>query len=276
MHRCFFPNYKYTGKDKPKIAAARAAKEGLTMLPVDKYLEILSRRKKVKGAALGNKIDEQLRLFVNNTEKFKALEGRVDSTTKDFITAYGYWGWDMSKSQWPVAVPEYRIGTRLDMFGVDRNGRPVLIENKVGFSDYMYRPNGMMKGCLNFYNNCPLHQHRLQVLLESMLVKIMYGVDFGDNCFVVQATPRGIQRYRVPPELTRIKDKIWQQFATYLLESDVREQEKKEQKAEEKKQKREKRKRPKLAVIDVDDQTAVPELPRRKKRRVDTKDAIAV
>ena len=210
MRDCFYPDYDYE--------AARAASGGVPSalpLPVDRRRAATARRRRVRGVDLGNRVDEQVRLAINAPAKFARL-ARVDSLAKDVLTAYALYGWAPAVSQFPVAAPDLLCGTRIDVVAYGPRLEPVLIENKTGFYGYLRQANGRMRPPLDFADNCPLNQHYLQVLLEKAIVRRYWGLDFGEQCYVVQATTDGVVPYKLPREFADAEEAVWTAFATHL------------------------------------------------------------
>jgi len=217
MTKCFFPGYRYGGTDSPTVAAARAAKEGQAFLPPDIRASALARKRKFKGTALGNEVDNQLRLYANNPEAFSKLGRRINKITDYLITGYQKWGFKVAISQFPIAAPDVRIGTRIDMLAVGPEGEAVLIENKTGFATYLYHPCGRMKPPLQDYNDCPLHQHWLQATLENMILLRYWKADCGPNCYAIIANPNGVQRSQVPVWMYERRGDIWKRFREFMI-----------------------------------------------------------
>jgi len=215
LRACFYPTYKWGGRQGEQVDHECAQDMGYDWLPVDKRRAAAAKRRVVKGASLGTDVDYQLRLFANAPAKFVKMGSGVRATTKDVITAYASWGWRVQVSQFPVGAPDLRLGTPIDMIALDGDDKPVLIENKTGYDDTLHKSSGHMRGPLSDVDDRPLHQFFLQLFTELLLVKYYWGLDFGTSAYVVQANTRGVTPYQIPEWLLRRERQVWAYFSEF-------------------------------------------------------------
>ena len=206
LKACFYPTYEFNG---------RWSDDREAVLPHDKRSRAASNRRKKQGTDRGNEVDYQLRLFANNPKAFAKLGTRLNPRTRDIKDCYFKWGWVPVVSQFPVAAPDAFVGTRLDMVAYNAVKQPILIDNKVGFEGYLTKANDFMAEPIQHFENCPLNQHFLQLLVEKMIVKQYWGVDFGAECYAIQAIPDGVIPHKVPQEMIDCEQAIWGTFYEY-------------------------------------------------------------
>ena len=217
LKSCFYPNYRYDGNHNAKEEEKCAKEYGYDWLPPDRKRAAAAKRRTVKGKELGTAVDYQLRLFANAPAKFEKMGSQVRTSTKDMITAYVSWDWHAVASQYPIAAPDVGIGTCVDMIAVTRQGEPVLIENKTGFDGYMHKhTDNMRRRPLLGVDNRPLHQHFLQLIIESLIIKKYYGLDFGARRYVVQASTKGVIPFQLPAWFVEMEEGIWTTFVDFV------------------------------------------------------------
>lgn len=206
LKQCFYPTYEYRGRwDDDREA----------VLPHDRRNRAASKRRKKQGTDRGNEVDYQLRLFANNPKAFAKLGKKLDPRTRDIKDCYFKWGWVPVASQFPVAAPDAFVGTRLDMVAYDLAKRPILIDNKVGFEGYLTKANDFMAEPIQHLANSPINQHFLQLIVEKEIAKRYWGVDFGSECYIVQAIPDGVIPHKISQEILDCEQAIWSTFYEY-------------------------------------------------------------
>jgi hypothetical protein len=189
LRTAFYPRYR------PPIDHAAAD----PWLPPDRSQLSAARKRRLHGASLGTRVDEELRLYVNNPLAFAKRGRSIQRLTSFAIAAFRRWHWTPAISQFPIAAPDIGIGTRVDLICIDRHYRPVLIEFKTATPGYFAVPQGTLAPPFATIDSHPLHHAILQVLLEKLIIQRYWGFEFPGGCFVVQDTPNGVARFGLPP-----------------------------------------------------------------------------
>ena len=61
----------------------------------------------------------------------------------------------------------------------------------------------------------------LQLLIESLIVKKYFGLDFGRNRYLVQETSGAVIRYDIPAWMGEREEVIWDTFTAFAKRKDV-------------------------------------------------------
>lgn len=80
-------------------------------------------------------------------------------------------------AEFDVWCERLRIGTSIDMIGLDEQGRLGLLEFKTGYKDYFDAQDGMIGGSLQL-RNTPQNQATLQLLGAAAILKERYDVPY--------------------------------------------------------------------------------------------------
>jgi hypothetical protein len=146
----FFPSYSY-----------RKARKG-TLL---KNTTV----KRLKGKALGNKLDRDMMYYVEHGE----LPTAPAAESKQIITFITSRKLTLVHAQLAVADLSLRTGTCLDLVAFDGKCY-IIIELKTGYENYKLRFSQQMLAPFENFTNCPKNQHLLQLLLSTHLFKATY------------------------------------------------------------------------------------------------------
>jgi len=211
LRLAFYPMYDHRGAKREGLYGSQLA---LAKQPFrrDPKRECRYKKRKTKGMELGRKIDGQLRRMING-------EGlpvkRPEPIARDMFDAQLKWGWIPLASQLPCVMPAIRYGTLIDEMALDRDGGFVLVENKVGFLDYMHLSRGKMHGPLSQISDCPLNQHFIQLAFMKMMLERIHKIPLA-SCWVVQGTASGVTPYRLPEWAIQKGDAMWKYFCEFV------------------------------------------------------------
>lgn len=210
LQRVFYWDYNYY----------RAARRGRKR-PVESSKAMLAEKKRLAtdGLELGKRIDDEANTFVSR----KVVLGEDDRTaaqdmtlyTKKLVAAKSLWGWTPLVAQFPIAIPLLSVGTCIDSLEVDSECRLIAVEHKYGYQQYLGCSNANMDTPLRDINNCPLHQHFLQIGLAVLILEAIYGIHV-HKAYVVYVDDYKVQPYELPMWFHERRTQIWETFVKAL------------------------------------------------------------
>jgi hypothetical protein len=213
LARAFWPCYRYysarqVGLEGDQLTLAKFA------LPRDDKREKLYKRRKTRGFNLGSKVHKQVARMVNGEGRDLV---RPEPISENFMRAMARWNWIPLAAELPCIIPDVRVGTMMDVLAMDANGRYVLVENKVGYSESMHLARSTMKGPLMDIPDCPLNQHFVQLAMMRMMLQRTHNIDVpASNCFVLQGTASGITPYELPQWAVTKGNVMWHYFCEFV------------------------------------------------------------
>lgn len=150
--RCtFYPLYTYKNATNGPIACAhRRNKPGGS-----------------RGKALGNRVDRELVYYCKN----RRLPTYCTSETTLLVKYLQESNLELIACQFPVADEMTKICTNIDVIVQQPDGVYLLLEIKTGYDTYKRRYANYMASPFELLNDCPLHQHHLQLLVTSLLFR---------------------------------------------------------------------------------------------------------
>ena len=233
IKKVFFPNYKYADAVLLPRGLIDTAAQRVVSTP-----RLNSRGKKdgrQRGTALGKLVMKQLRASVLLYQKyscpksvfFDKSEGTKFARTIDnkkqkaaFLSRSGslnthtekIWSFLDRKGLNPVAVDcpvgavagrPKRMGTGVDLVCVNFNQEVTLFEIKSGYTKYLYKHTHVpMRFPFADKNDCPLHQHFIQLLLTAHLYQHTFPDHKITQAVLLRADRECVEVYPLPDWIT--------------------------------------------------------------------------
>jgi len=214
IRHAFYPLYDYKQAKTSTLGSAPGCEAAPARLPgPDPALVRKIPVRRNAGLSIGTRVDDQLTEAVNTG---RVTSGALEPYTASMLAARQQWGWQPLVSQFPIVFPEVRVGTRIDEIATDDALRLILIENKTGYTNYLDKARGMMRGPLSDVSDAPLNQHFLQLGLALICLERHWGVAVHAG-FVVQVDEAGVVPHPLPAWFHQRKQAIGDYFIDSLL-----------------------------------------------------------
>lgn len=165
-----------------------------------------------EGINRGKLIHKQIQDFINcDYDMFKTLHPEPCKGTRLFVEWMTRNRLRAICSEFEIYDEQANVGTAIDVIAQTQRNSAVLIELKTGHAGYFQRSNGPMRGPLSNWNNCPLHQAYVQLLLERAILKHRYNF-VPAMSYVVQINEEGVFTHELPAEMVKEQDAAFAYF----------------------------------------------------------------
>ena len=188
LRECLYPDFAFTkpergGTEKAPIVGSSSKKSGIKA-----------------GMARGKAVDAAITRAVK-TGNFSPQ----CRATRHVFSALFKLGLTPAMTQVSVhgMAQGVRVGTAIDVLCFNTAMQPVLVEIKTGYSNTWDVSNGSLRAPLGALNNCPKHQHMLQLALTCEFFTMTTGIRVVD-AFVIRVIASGVDYVRIKPEIRRV------------------------------------------------------------------------
>lgn len=210
IRHAFYPAYDYRRAQKVTLGSAPGCETAPARLQAGADPALVRRlpaSRRNAGLAIGSRVDDQITEAVNTGQ----VTGKIEPYAASMLEARRRWGWTSLVAQFPIVFPDVKVGTRIDEIAIDEALRLILLENKTGYTNYLDKASGMMRGPLADVSDAPLNQHFLQLGLAAVCLERHWGVAVHAG-FVVQVDEAGVVPHPLPAWFHQRKDAIYHYF----------------------------------------------------------------
>jgi hypothetical protein len=174
-----------------------------------------------QGQQRGKKIHRDMQRYIDFvTQRVEKRPKRFHEYSRKLIVALEKWGLIPIDSEHPVADMAINVASAVDIICRNERNELVLIEVKTGMDNYIQKGNSTLQGPLSgIFNNCPLHQAFLQLIMTAEMMKQTSGLYISDdNLYVVQVHNSGCSPFVLPQKFREKRSEIYSYFRSQVFQ----------------------------------------------------------
>jgi len=168
------------------------------------------------GRALGKLVHSQLCLYARcrTPKEFCVVCPNPHRYTVRVVNSLIKKGITLLFAEFIIVDPMVEYATPLDLVGVNSSGRLTIIEVKTGYENIFGIGRTKLQKPFEKWDNSPVNQARLQLLLPCLTLKYQYGVNV-DSAWVLNVNSRDINYYPLYKSMTSNSKLLYE----YLIDS---------------------------------------------------------